>query len=138
MSKKNLIARVGGFEITKEEHPEHDYLRIKTVCGDWGVSYRDDNEMYGKVLAMRGDEGHLGLFVTHIFYATSITIDEEFALDYVVALEALRDRMVAAAPVPTEEEENEAIKEMETFEDVREMLASPNDKPASQSEESLL
>lgn len=122
MSRKNLIARVGGFEITKEAHPEHDYLRIKTVSGDWGVSYRDDNEMYGKILAMRGDEGHLGLFVTHIFYATSITIDEEFALDFQIALAAMRDRMAKASPIPTEEEENEAIKEMETFEDVKEVL----------------
>ncbi len=120
----NVVARVGNFEIVREEVSLHSYLRIKTVSGDWGVSYRDDNEMYGKVLAMRGDEGHLGLFVTHIFYATSITIDVEFALDYVVALERMRDRMVAHAEGAEEQSAHEeALEEMETLEDIREILS---------------
>ena len=31
--KKNVIARVGNFEITKESGAEHDYIRIKAISG---------------------------------------------------------------------------------------------------------
>lgn len=120
-NKKNVIARVGNFEITKDGGSEHDYLRIKSVSGHWGVTYRDDNEMYGKIMAMCRDKEHLHLFVTHLFYTTSITIDEQFALDFMVALEAMRDRMAKAQGEPTQEEEDEAIKEMEVLEEAKSM-----------------
>ena len=125
MSKKNIIARVGNFEITKDVGSEHDYLRIKSVSGHWGVTYRDDNEMYGKIMAMVRDPDYakaLELYVLHIYHTTSIVIDEQFALDFMVALEAMRDRMAKAQGEPTEEEEAEAIKEAEVMEDVRELL----------------
>lgn len=118
MSKKNTIARVGNFEITKEESPYYDYLRIKSVSGHWGVTYRDDNEMYGKIMAMVSDKEHakhLELYVLHIYHTTSIVIDEQFALDFMVALEAMRDRMAKAQGEPTEAEEDEAIREMEAL-----------------------
>ena len=125
MSKKNVIARVGNFEITKEETPYFSYLRIKSVSGHWGVTYRDDNEMYGKIMAMVRDKEqakHLELYVLHIYYTTNIVIDEQFGLDFMIALEAMRDRMAKAQGEPTEEEEAEAIKEAEVMEDMRELL----------------
>ena len=118
MSKKNIIARVGNFEITKEESPYFSYLRIKSVSGHWGVAYRDDNEMYGRIMAMAGDPDYaraLELYVLHIYHTTSIVIDEQFALDFMVALEAMRDRMAKAQGEPTEAEEDEAIREMEAL-----------------------
>lgn len=125
MSKKNIIARVGNFEITKEESPYFSYLRIKSVSGHWGVTYRDDNEMYGKIMAMVRDKEHakhLELYILHIFYTTNIVIDEQFALDFMVAMEAMRDRMAKAQGEPTEAEEAEALAEAETMEDIKDLL----------------
>lgn len=125
MSKKNVIARVGNFEITKDGGSEHEYLRIKTISGDWGVTYRDDNEMYGKIMAMVRDPEYaktLELHVLHLFYTTTILIDQQFAMDFMIALEAMRDRMAKAAGEPTEEEEAEAIKEAEVMEDLKNLL----------------
>lgn len=122
--KKNIIARVGNFEITKDGG-EHDYIRIKSVSGHWGVSYRDDNEMYGKILAMCKDKEYektLERHVLHLFYSTTFLIDEQFALDFMIAMEAMRDRMIAATPPPTEQEEDEAIREMEVLEEARQIL----------------
>ncbi|MDE7346072.1 MAG: hypothetical protein K2N48_04930 [Muribaculaceae bacterium] len=129
MSKKNIIARVGNFEITKDGGSEHDYLRIKSVSGHWGVTYRDDNEMYGKIMAMVRDKEqakHLELYVLHIYYTTNIVIDEQFALDFIIALEAMRDRMAKAQGEPTEEEEAEAIKEAEAFTMINDQLSMIN------------
>ena len=50
--KKNVIARVGNFEITKDSGAEHDYLRIKAISGSWGITHRDDSQMYGAWLMM--------------------------------------------------------------------------------------
>lgn len=125
MSKKNVIARVGNFEITKEESPYYNYLRIKSISGDWGVTYRDDNEMYGKIMTMVRDKEYaktLEMHVIHLFYTTTMLIDQQFAMDFLVALEGMRDRMAKAAGEPTEAEEDEAIKEAEVMEDMKEML----------------
>ncbi len=125
MSKKNIIARVGNFEITKDGGSEHDYLRIKSVSGHWGVTYRDDNEMYGKIMAMvRNEEYHetLQMTVLYIYYASSTLIDSEFAKDYFTALEAMRDRMAEIKPNPTEEENNAAIDEVAIMEEAKKVL----------------
>ena len=125
MSKKNIIARVNNFEITKDGGSEHDYLRIKSVSGHWGVIYRDDNEMYGKIMAMVHDKEYaqtLEFTIIYLFNTTSILIDAEFANDYFSALERMRDRMVAAAPTPTEAEEDEAIAEAEVMEDMKNLI----------------
>mgnify|MGYP001109779227 CR=1 FL=1 len=53
--KKNVIARVGNFEITKESGAEHDYIRIKAISGSWGITHRDDSPMYGAWLMMCKD-----------------------------------------------------------------------------------
>ena len=125
MSKKNIIARAGNFEITKDGGSEHDYLRIKSVSGHWGVTYRDDNEMYGKIMAMVRDKEYaqtLEYTIVYLYHTTTILIDAEFANDYFSALERMCNRMAAAAPVPTEAEEAEAIKEAEVMKEAREIL----------------
>ncbi len=125
MSKKNMVARVGNFEITKDGGAEHEYLRIKSVSGHWGVTYRDDNEIYGKILAMCRDREYaktLERHVVHLFYTTTIMIDEQFAMDFLISLEAMRDRKAKAQGEPTEEEENETIREMEALEDAKDLL----------------
>lgn len=127
MSKKNVIARVGNFEITTDGGSEYKYLRIKTISGNWGVTYRDDNEMYGKIMTMCRDKEYAKMLewhVLHLFYTTTILIDEQFAVDFLIALEAMRDRMAKAQGEPTEEEEDEAIAEMEAIENAKKLLSS--------------
>lgn len=126
MSKKNIIAKVGEFEITKDGGSEHDYLRIKSTSGHWGIAYRDDNEMYGRIMAMVRDKEYaqtLEHTVYFMFHNTTILIDRQFALDYFAALEAMKNRMEAAIPDPTEEEEDAALEEAEVFEEIKNILA---------------
>lgn len=125
MSKKNIIARVGNFEITKDGGSEHEYLRIKSVSGHWGVTYRDDNEMYGKIMAMVRDKEYaqtLERTIIHIYNTTTILIDNQFAADYLIALQAMYNRMIAASPVPTDEEYAEAIRETQVLEDAKKVF----------------
>lgn len=123
--KKNVIARVGNFEITKESGPEHDYIRIKAVGGHWGIMHRDDSPMYGVWLAMCKDpEYKQGLEVRCVMEYTmsQILYDEGFLRDWWEAIEEFNKRKVANAPIPTEQEEADAIAEVEMMEDVKKTI----------------
>lgn len=125
MRKKNIIAKVGNFEITKDAGTVYDYLRIKSISGDWGVTYRDDNEMYGKIVAMCGNEEYqdtLEQTILYIFYCTNTLIDSEFATDFFTALENMHTRMVNALPEPTEKEQQDAITEIEVLEEGKRII----------------
>lgn len=128
--KKNVIARVGNFEITKESDPEHDYIRIKTVSGNWGIMHRDDSPMYGVWLAMCKDpEYKQGLEARCVMEYTmsQILYDEGFLRDWWKAIDDFNKRKVAAAPVPTEQEEADAIAEVEMMEEVKKTLTGSNE-----------
>ena len=123
--KKNVIARVGNFEITKESSPEHDYIRIKAVNGHWGIMHRDDSPMYGVWLAMCKDpEYKQGLEVRCVMEYTmsQMLYDEVFLNDWWKAIDEFNKRKVANAPTPTEQEEAEAIAEVEMMEEVKKTL----------------
>lgn len=123
--KKNVIARVGNFEITKESGPEHDYIRIKAVNGHWGIMHRDDSPMYGAWLAMCKDpEYKQGLEVRCVMEYTmsQMLYDEGFLRDWWKATDEFNKRKVANAPIPTEQEEADAIAEVEMMEEVKKTL----------------
>lgn len=123
--KKNVIARVGNFEITKESGPEHDYIRIKAVNGHWGIMHRDDSPMYGVWLAMCKDpEGKQWLEMRTVmeFTMSQMLYDEGFLRDWWKAIEEFSKRKVEAAPIPTEQEEADAIAEVEMMEEVKKTL----------------
>lgn len=123
--KKNVIARVGNFEITKESGPEHEYIRIKAIGGHWGIMHRDDSPMYGVWLAMCNDpEGKRWLEVRTVmeFTMSQMLYDEGFLRDWWNAIEEFSKRKVEAAPVPTEQEEADAITEVEMMEEVKKTL----------------
>lgn len=125
MSKKNILARVGNFEITKDGGSEHEYLRIKSISGHWGITYRDDNEMYGKIMAMINNEDYADTLehtIVYLYHCTTILIDKQFGIDFLIALEAMKDRMIASSPLPTEKEEAEAITEVEIMEETKKIL----------------
>lgn len=120
--KKNVIARVGNFEITKDSSAEHDYIRIKTIGGHWSIMHRDDSPMYGMWLAMCNDpEGKKWLEIRTVmeFTMSQILYDESFLRDWWKAIEEFNKRKVANAPAPTEQEEADAIAEVEMMEEIK-------------------
>lgn len=124
--KKNIIARVGNFEIHKDSGPEHDYLRIKAVNGNWGISYRDDNEMYGKMLAMVKDKSYADTLehtIVFLYHFTNMTVDVEFVNDFCAISAAMQERKGKSKPEPTEQEEADAIAEVEMMEEIKNDLA---------------
>lgn len=123
--KKNVIARVGNFEITKERGPEHDYIRVKAIGGHWGVMHRDDSPMYGVWLAMCKDpEYKQGLEVRCVMEYTmsQMLYDEGFLQDWWKAIDEFNKRRVANAPIPTEQEGADAIAEVQMMEEVKKTI----------------
>ena len=123
--KKNVIARVGDFEITQEKTPIHCYIRIKAVNGSWGITHRDDSPMYGAWLMMCKDPEYrkgMEVIITMSYHLTNSILDKEFVEDFFNALDAMGMRRVANAPVPTEQEEADAIAEVEMMEEVKKIL----------------
>ncbi len=122
--KKNVIARVGNFEFTKDSGPEHDYLRIKAISGSWGLTYRDDNEMYGKFLALiKEDKETLERTVVFLYTFTNMMVDTEFVNDFCAITFAMKQRKSDKMPKPTEQEEAEAIAEVEMLEEVKKTMS---------------
>lgn len=120
--KKNIIARVGNFEIHKESGPERDYLRIKAANGHWGISYRDDNEMYGKMLAMAKDKSYADTLehtIVFLYHFTNMTVDVEFVNDFCAISAAMQQRKGKSKPEPTEQEEADAIAEVQMMEEIK-------------------
>lgn len=120
--KKNVIARVGNFEITKDSSAEHDYIRIKAIGGHWGIMHRDDSPMYGIWLAMCKDpdgKQWLKMRIVMEFTMSQMLFDESFLRDWWKAFDELQKRKVAAAPVPTVQEEADAIAEVEMMEEIK-------------------
>lgn len=123
--KKNVIARVGNFEITKDSGAEHDYIRIKAISGSWGITHRDDSPMYGAWLMMCKDPEYrkgMEVIITMSYALTNSILDKEFVEDFFNALDAMGKRRVAKAPVPTEQEEADAIAEVQMMDDAKKML----------------
>lgn len=123
--KKNVIARVGNFEITKESGPEHDYLRIKAINGHWAIMYRDDNEMYGKILAMVNDKTFADTLehtIVFLYHFTNMTVDEEFVNDFCAISAAMQERKGKSKPEPTEQEEADAIAEVQMMEEIKKTI----------------
>ncbi len=83
--KKNVIARVGNFEITKDSGAEHDYIRIKAISGSWGITHRDDSPMYGAWLMMCKDPEYrkgMEVIITMSYALTNSILDKEFVEDF--------------------------------------------------------
>lgn len=123
--KKNVIARVGNFEITKENGAEHDYIRIKAISGSWGITHRDDSPMYGTWLMMCKDPEYrkgMEVIITMSYHLTNSILDKEFVEDFFNALDARGKRRVANAPIPTEQEEADAVAEVQMMEEVKKTL----------------
>lgn len=122
--KKNVIARVGNFEIHKESGAEHDYIRIKAVGEHWVIMHRDDSPMYGAWLAMCKDpdpnaKKWLEMRIVMEYTMSQSLYDEGFVRDWWKAVDEFNKRRVEAAPIPTEQEEADAIAEVQMMEEVK-------------------
>lgn len=122
--KKNVIARVGNFEIHKESGAEHDYIRIKAVGGHWVIMHRDDSPMYGAWLMMCKDpdpnaKKWLEMRIVMEYTMSQSLYDEGFVRDWWKAVDEFNKRRVEAAPIPTEQEEADAIAEVQMMEEVK-------------------
>lgn len=123
--KKNVIARVGNFEITKDGSADHDYLRIKAINGSWAIMHRDDSPMYGVWMAMCKDPEYvkgMEVIITMSYTLTNSMLDKEFVEDFFAALDRKNKRDVAAAPEPTEKEQTDAVAEVQMMEEIKKDL----------------
>ena len=57
------------------------------------------------------------------YHLTNSILDKEFVEDFFNALDAMGKRRVAKAPVPTEQEEEDAIAEVQMMEEAKKNLA---------------
>lgn len=123
--KKNVIARVGGFEVIKESGAEHDYIRVKAIGGHWGITHRDDSIMFGLWVEMCKDPGYkrsLELRCSIEYSMSQMLYDEGFIRDWLNAVNAFNQRKAESAPEPTEKEEEDAIAEVEMMQEAKKAI----------------
>ena len=123
--KKNVIARVGNFEIVKDSSVEHDYIRIRAINGHWSITHRDDSPMFGVWMAMCKDSEYakgMEVIITMSYTLTNSLLDEKFVEDFFNALDAMGKRKVEADPIPTEQEEFDAISEAQMMEEIKKTI----------------
>ncbi len=123
--KKNVIARVGNFEIVKDSSVEHDFIRIRAINGHWSITHRDDSPMFGVWMAMCKDSEYakgMEVIITMSYTLTNSLLDEKFVEDFFNALDAMGKRKVEAAPIPTEQEESDAISEAQMMEEIKDNI----------------
>ena len=129
-NEKNGIARAGNFVVSQESVGDHDYIRIESTSGHWSITHRDDSPMYGAWMMMCKDpESRKGMevIITMSYHLTNSILDKEFVEDFFNALDAMGKRKVANAPIPTEEEEAEALETIEILEKAKEILTGEDE-----------
>lgn len=120
--KKNVIARVGNFEIVKENGSGHSYVRIKAINGHWALMHRDDSVMYAMWAEMSKSPEYkrsMEILLTMTYTLTTQFVDAEFTQDFFKAWEGLMTRRAESTDEPTEEENEQAIAEVEMIESLQ-------------------
>lgn len=118
MKKKDVLAEIGSFEVTIDRGSAFDFLRIRSKSGNWMMSYRSDNPMFGILRSMctnkelvKGAE----VVVVMAYHLTNSILDKEFVEDFFKSLEALNQRALDKAPKATVKEDAQALEEMRTI-----------------------
>lgn len=122
---KSSILQLGSFYVTRETGGEHDWVSIKAKDGGWTLRYRDDNFIYGQILQLvRDPEGHdlLRSFINMNYMLSNVLPDGEFVKGFFEVYQAYVVRMVAKKSIPTEKEEDDALKEMEALHELQSEL----------------
>ena len=120
--KKNVIVQIGSFVVTRDSGGGHDWISVKAVSGFRSLRFRDDNPNFGKILEMARNHQYHDLLrhIVNMNFALSNTVpDGEFARDFYAALNNFVERAVKRSKTPTEEMEDEALKEMETLHELQ-------------------
>lgn len=122
---RNLLCRLGNFEVTRESGKHHDYVRIRTSDGNWELWHRDDALQYGLWLQMVKDESMhvwLQMLCVMFYYITSLPQDKESVKAVFTSLNDLMQRIQARQLEHTQEESDEAVEEMAVFQQIYSIL----------------
>lgn len=125
-NQRKVIARVGNFEVVKDKNAVYEYIRIRAIGGDWSIAYREDNHMYGKILLMAKKEDYKATLehtIIFLYHFTNMLVDREFVNDFTKSVFAMQERIAKAQPEPTEEEQEDAMREAKIIEDAKKHLS---------------
>lgn len=115
MSKpQNEIARVKNFVIFHDKGQLHNYIRVRTIDGAWGISYRDDTPMYGMWMQMARDKDYkqgIEIILTTGYILTNMPMDKEFVDDFWLAWDRWNHRRMGIVETPSKEESAAAAEE---------------------------
>lgn len=124
-NSKKVIARLGNFEVVQDKSSVYNYIRIRVVGGHWSIAYRDDSSMYGKILLMAKQEEYketLEHTILFLYNFTTMLVDREFVNDFAKAVFAMQERIAKVQAEPTEEENENAIREAAVIEQSKRVL----------------
>lgn len=124
-NRKKVIAKVGNFEVIQDKNAVYEYIRIRAIEGHWSVAYRDDSHMYGKILLMAKKEEYKATLehtIVFLYNFTNMLVDREFVNDFTRAVFAMQERISKTQPEPTEEENEDAIREASIIEQAKKIV----------------
>lgn len=120
-NKKQKGLRLGNFIVCVETGSLHNWIVFRAVSGFWTLRFRDDNNMYANLLSLAREKKYhnfLEHYLTMNFVLSNSIPDMDFTKDFYEAYQRRVERIAAAEPEPTEEEEQEALAEMEFRNDI--------------------
>lgn len=120
MSKKNKpLATFGGFYLTEDSNNDFSYMRLRSLSGNWSLSFRSDSAVYGIWKSMAKDDSSISAMeclATMYYHMTHTLPDEGFVQGFFALLESLHKRKETASTAPPEEEQESARKEIAAIE----------------------
>ena len=115
--------RIGGFDCLKYKKGDMSFIKIGTIMGNWAMEWREDTLMYHTLDADITDEERqaVQVAVVNAFMCGSF-LDGDFQHEVLVAAGGLQKRMMVDAPVVSDEEDAEILKQQRTEHEVMEEL----------------
>ena len=142
MSKKNenKWRQVGNYLLGIEKNATGSFLVCKTVAGNWSVRWRDDTIMFGLMLSIVRNEAaeeYLHALITLMFTASSyphdlVALMNKTELPVIQGFTKLiaeqNDYEASLKPQPTEEENQESLKEMKMIAEMEKQLSEMSEE----------
>lgn len=114
---------VGGFNYLKFKRDEMSFIKVSTLMKNWSMEWREDTLMYHILDSDISDDEHnaVNVAVINAFMCGSF-LDGDFQHAVQVAAGELQQRMVAEAPVVSEQEDKEILEQLRTEHEMIEEL----------------
>lgn len=114
---------VGGFNYLKFKRDEMSFIKVSALMGNWAMEWREDTLMYHTLDADITDEERqaVQIAVVNAFMCGSF-LDADFQHGVLVAAGELKKRMMADAPVVSEEEDAEILSQLKTEHEMMDAL----------------